>query len=67
MADLERDHAIRFVSRAQNGPTQAVIAAQKLRDEWSARVDIQLQLRAALLMCRMSADSNYLVNKEGPG
>jgi ERCC4-related helicase len=37
-----------------------------LSKSYMTEMDV-LRLRAALLMCRMSADSTYLVTKEGPG
>jgi hypothetical protein len=43
-----------------------MIVAQIVRKKYLTEMDL-LRLRAALLMCRMSANSTFLVTKEAPG
>ncbi len=50
---------------AMHGAHMQVVAAT-VRKRFLTEMDL-LRLRMALLMCRMSADSTFLVNKEAPG
>jgi hypothetical protein len=58
-------HAHRGAGSACTASTCAS-SAQIVRKKYLTEMDL-LRLQKALLMCRMAADSTYLVDKEEPG